>query len=107
MVEVEDNGPGMPPEVRKRAFEPFFTTKPQGVGTGIGLSICHGIVAAHGGRIEVETRAGPRHAVPLQRCRWRRAGAAAPEADGPAPSRPRAAACWWWTTSARSPSWWR
>src|SRR3954451_22815410 len=58
VVEVEDNGPGMPPDVRKRALEPFFTTKPQGVGTGIGLSVCHGIVAAHGGRIEVESEPG-------------------------------------------------
>jgi CheY-like chemotaxis protein len=58
VLEIADNGPGMAPDVAKRAFEPFFTTKPQGVGTGVGLSVCHGIVAAHGGRIDVETAEG-------------------------------------------------
>ncbi len=57
-VLVEDNGSGMADDIRKRIFEPFFTTKPQGMGVGVGLSLCHGIVAGHGGRIEVETTPG-------------------------------------------------
>ncbi|MEA3063978.1 MAG: hypothetical protein QOJ27_413 [Sphingomonadales bacterium] len=52
-VEVEDNGPGVPPEIRRRVFEPFFTTKPEGVGTGVGLSFSLGLVEAHGGRLEL------------------------------------------------------
>ena len=57
-IEVADNGPGIPPEALSKIFEPFFTTKPVGEGTGLGLSITHGIISAHGGRIEVESRKG-------------------------------------------------
>ena len=52
-VEFADNGAGVDGTIVKRIFEPFFTTKPQGVGTGIGLSVCHSVVAAHEGEITV------------------------------------------------------
>jgi signal transduction histidine kinase len=59
VVEIVDNGPGIPPEVQSHIFEPFFTTKEVGAGTGLGLIICNRIVAdRHGGEIEFESRPG-------------------------------------------------
>ncbi len=59
VVEITDNGPGIPPEVQSRIFEPFFTTKGVGEGTGLGLVICQRIVAdRHGGEIEFESQPG-------------------------------------------------
>jgi CheY-like chemotaxis protein len=58
VVEVEDNGPGIPAEVFPHIFDSFFTTKPRGVGTGLGLPISQGIVRALGGELSVESAAG-------------------------------------------------
>ena len=58
MVEIRDNGPGIPPEVQSRIFEPFFTTKPVGEGTGLGLDTSLRIVRKHRGNMRFETKPG-------------------------------------------------
>jgi signal transduction histidine kinase len=58
LVEIEDNGPGIPPEIQPRIFDPFFTTKPLGAGTGLGLHIAHNIVSRHRGQIQVTSQPG-------------------------------------------------
>jgi PAS domain S-box-containing protein len=67
LIEIADNGPGIPPEIMGRIFEPFYTTKPQGIGTGIGLSVCRNVLSAHGGDITVAARpkGGTRFSVAL------------------------------------------
>lgn len=58
VLKIKDNGPGIPGHISSRIFEPLFTTKSGRVGTGMGLAVCHRIIEAHGGTIEVESAAG-------------------------------------------------
>jgi signal transduction histidine kinase len=59
-IEIEDNGPGIPEEMKDKIMQPFFTTKKGTQGTGLGLSITNDIVKAHGGNLEVASQAGKR-----------------------------------------------
>jgi signal transduction histidine kinase len=58
VVEIQDTGPGIPPEIQQRIFEPFFTTKPPGSGTGLGLHIAYTIVNNHYGQIRLQSAPG-------------------------------------------------
>ncbi len=105
VIEVRDTGGGIPEGVLGRIFEPFFTTRPVGVGTGLGLFVCHNIITSLGGEITAANLPGRgavlRVALPgvVDRAE---VGAGPTE---PPRRLPRAAlGCWWSTTSARSAS---
>ena len=57
-ISISDTGQGVPQELMTRIFDPFFTTKPVGKGTGLGLSVSYGIIAKHGGHIDVQSEPG-------------------------------------------------
>lgn len=58
LIEITDNGNGIPEHIKDKIFQPFFTTKPTGAGTGLGLSLSYDIITAHGGSITVNTQLG-------------------------------------------------
>ena len=83
VLEINDDGPGVPDDVRPKIFDPFFTTKEVGKGTGLGLTVAYAIVQEHGGRIRVESPQGAGRIV-LRRV----AGEDGTRVSEPAPNRP-------------------
>jgi signal transduction histidine kinase len=58
LIEVEDNGSGIPNEIKDKILQPFFTTKKGTEGTGLGLSITNDIIKAHGGELNIQSQPG-------------------------------------------------
>jgi two-component system cell cycle sensor histidine kinase/response regulator CckA len=58
VIDLADNGPGLPQQIHERLFEPFVTTRPVGQGAGLGLATTYGIVMQHGGVVRVASKPG-------------------------------------------------
>jgi len=70
LLEVADNGPGIPAELLDRISQPFFSTKPLGQGLGLGLPIVSNLVESSGGRFEIATGEGDVNGGTVMRARW-------------------------------------
>jgi two-component system cell cycle sensor histidine kinase/response regulator CckA len=90
LIEVADDGPGIPPEIRDKIFEPFFTTKPVGEGTGLGLATVYGIVKQSDGWIHLHTQVGEGTAFRIFLPAHSAEEAAQPAAQPAPPKRPAA-----------------
>jgi len=102
---VRDTGSGIDPQVRERIFDPFFTTKERGRGTGMGLSVVHGIVESYGGTIRVESNSGQGTSIHICFPAIPKGGEAASQFDNCSWKR----SCWnpWATRSLPFPPAWR
>lgn len=85
VIDVADDGPGIPDAILPRIFDPFFTTKPVGKGTGLGLSICYGIISKIGGDITVNSATGIGTTFHIQIPITGREGATSASKNGPKP----------------------
>jgi signal transduction histidine kinase/CheY-like chemotaxis protein len=89
LLEVSDDGPGIPQAIQARIFDPFFTTKPAGVGTGLGLAIVLGIVREHGGRLHLASNLGQGSVFSIELPALAAVEMALPATGGVSPARPR------------------
>lgn len=91
-ITISDNGPGISAENLRKVFDPFFTTKPVGQGTGLGLSLCYGIIKEHGGSIHVTSEVGAGATFTIELPSASASQIAAANADTSATAAPRAVA---------------
>lgn len=89
LLEVSDDGPGIPQGIQARIFDPFFTTKPAGVGTGLGLAIVLGIVREHGGKLHLASNLGKGTVFSIELPAMAAEAMALPASGGARPARPR------------------